>query len=190
MFIFQMFFWPVNCKSRAFTSQYILDMDNILFGSLYYWHSWKLQGLTLLILAIFPNLEMTWFWSVNYICQVCKLKLFFWICWKFWTISMLIGSYLQLLLNIFYLRSTVIIFGAVLFDTFWILWKLLLLKKIFSKSSYIHFFCLNTSNFHNSGMIGLRKMPDPSVNRVFQVALRDEPSHLNDMILPWRALLH
>ena len=31
----------------------------------------------LLILAIFPDLEMLQFWSVNYICQVCELYFYF-----------------------------------------------------------------------------------------------------------------
>ena len=56
-------------------------------------------------LAIFPDLEMTQVWSVNYICQVCKLKLLFSKCPKFWRIFILIGSYLQLSLNILYHRS-------------------------------------------------------------------------------------
>ena len=36
----------------------------------------------------FPDLEMRQFWSVSYVCQICKLKLLF------WTIFILIGSYL------------------------------------------------------------------------------------------------
>ena len=40
----------------------------------------------LLLLAI--DLEMTYFWSVNYICLVCKLKFLIWTCLKFWEIFM------------------------------------------------------------------------------------------------------
>ena len=40
-------------------------------------------GLKLLLLANVPDLEMKQFWSVNYICQVCKFKLLFWKCSKF-----------------------------------------------------------------------------------------------------------
>ena len=36
-----------------------------------------LSILSLLFLAIFPDLEMLKFWSVNYICQVCKLYFYF-----------------------------------------------------------------------------------------------------------------
>ena len=31
----------------------------------------------LLFLAIFPDLKMLQFWSVNYVCQVCKLYIYF-----------------------------------------------------------------------------------------------------------------
>ena len=36
-----------------------------------------LSILSLLFLAIFPDLEMLKFWSVNYICQVCQLYFYF-----------------------------------------------------------------------------------------------------------------
>ena len=49
---------------------------------------------SILLVGIFPDIEMTQFWFVNYACQVCKLKLLFWTCPKFGTIFMLIGSYL------------------------------------------------------------------------------------------------
>ena len=98
-------------------------------------------------LAIFINLEMTQFWSVNYICQVCKLKLLFRTCLKFWTMFILIGSYFQLLLNIYYRRSTAILFGTVLFDTFWWSWKLLFFEenifKVFSSYIYVVFLSKN-----------------------------------------------
>ena len=70
---FRCFFWSVNFAGWAFLSQHIR---------------------ILLLLAIFPDLETAQFWSVNYICQVYKLKLLFWTCPKFWTIFILIGSYL------------------------------------------------------------------------------------------------
>ena len=70
---FRCFFWSVNFAGWAFLSQHIR---------------------ILLLLAIFPDLEMAQFWSVNYICQVYKLKLLYWTCPKFWTIFILIGSYL------------------------------------------------------------------------------------------------
>ena len=62
-------------------------MDNILYENFQYWNSKKLQDKKLLLLESFPDLEMTQFWSLIYVCQVCKLKLLF------WTIFLLIGSY-------------------------------------------------------------------------------------------------
>ena len=39
-------------------------------------------------------------------------------------------------------------------------------KKIFLKSFDIYFFYPKISNFHNSGMVGRRKLPDPSMNNI------------------------
>ena len=36
-----------------------------------------METATLLLLAIFHDMEMTQFWSINNICQVCKLKFLF-----------------------------------------------------------------------------------------------------------------
>ena len=93
---FRCFFWSVNCTSQVFISQHFLDMDNIFSVGIQ-----ELQYETLVLLAIFFDLEMTQFWSVNYIRQVCKSKLLFSLNSKFWTIFMLIGSYFWLFLNIF-----------------------------------------------------------------------------------------
>ena len=49
----------------------------------------------LLFLVIFSDLQMIQFWSVNYVCQVCKLYLLFRFS-KFWVKT----AYFQLLLNI------------------------------------------------------------------------------------------
>ena len=48
----------------------------------------------LLLLAIFPDLEMTKFWSVSYICQLCKLNLLFWTYPEFWAMILLIVPFL------------------------------------------------------------------------------------------------
>ena len=55
-------------------------MGNILFESFYYLafqFLTFLSILSLLFLATFPVLEMLKFWSVIYICQVCKLYFYF-----------------------------------------------------------------------------------------------------------------
>ena len=117
---------------------------------------------------------MTQFWSVNYTCQVSKLKLLFWTCLKFWAIFILIGSYFELLLNTFYRESTAIVFGTVLFYIFWRFWKLVFWRKYFqSLFIFMLFFYLKTINFHNSGIVG---------KLVYNI-----PSHLNDLILAWSA---
>ena len=70
------FFWSVNCTNQVCISSHILNMGNILFEGFQYLvfqFLAFLSILSLLFLAIFPVLEMLKFWSVNYICQVCKL---------------------------------------------------------------------------------------------------------------------
>ena len=47
--------------------------------------------------------------------------------------------------------------------------NLFFLKKVFSKSSYICFFYPKASNFHNSGLVGRRQLPDPLMNNTFDV---------------------
>ena len=67
------------CKSGLLSSR-ILNMRNILFEGLQYLVFQFLAFLSILslvFLAIFPVLEMLMFWSVNYICQVCKLFFYF-----------------------------------------------------------------------------------------------------------------
>ena len=44
-----------------------------------------------------------------------------------------------------------------------------IVENLFSKSSYICFFYPKTSNFHNSEMIGRRKLTDLSMNNIFNV---------------------
>ena len=84
------------------------------------------------------------FGTVCYVCQVCKLKLLF------WTIFILIGSYFYLLLNTFYHSYTTIVFRIVL--------------SILSGDCGNFLFYPETSNLHNSEIVGRRKLPDPSLN--------------------------
>ena len=56
------------------------------------------------------TMQMTQFWSANYICLVHELKFLFQTCRKFWVI---------------FTYSSV--FGSVFVGTFWRLWKLVLL---------------------------------------------------------------
>ena len=135
----------------TFISQHILDMENVLLESFQYRHSWKLQDWTLLHLAIFPDLEMKQFWSVYYICQVCKSKLLFWTCLKFWAISILIGSYLYILSQIYS--------HCIQNCTFWYFIEIVKIfvfsRKYFQSLLIFKFFYPKFSNFHNSGMVCL-----------------------------------
>ena len=74
------FFWSVNCTNQVCMSSHILDMGKVLFGSLQclvFQVLAFLSVLSLLFVAIFTDLEMLQFWSVNYIYQVCKLRVYF-----------------------------------------------------------------------------------------------------------------
>ena len=74
------FFWSVNCANQVCISSHILNMGNILFEGFQYLIFQFLAFLSILslvFLAIFPVLQMLKFWSVNYICQVCKLYFYF-----------------------------------------------------------------------------------------------------------------
>ena len=97
---FRCFFWSVNFAGWALLSQHIR---------------------ILLLLAIFPDLEMAQFWSVNYICQVYKLKLIL-------DMSKILDNiYIDRFLLVAFVKYTllqIIVFGTVFFDTFWKLWKL------------------------------------------------------------------
>ena len=80
----------VNCTNQVCISSHILNMENILFEGFYLLVFKFLALLSILNLhfpAIFSVLEMLKCWSINYICQVCKLYIF-WTCPKFWTIFM------------------------------------------------------------------------------------------------------
>ena len=139
------FFWSVNCTNQVCMSSHIFDMDNVLFGSLQYLVFQVLAFLSilsLLFVAVFTDLEMIQFWSINYICQVCKLHIYFGHVQNF-------GQYLvphfQLLLKyvvqLFYSKVYFyVLFGGGTKPCF--------LTKNCSKSSYICVF-LSSKQSHN-----------------------------------------
>ena len=62
------------------------------------------------------------------------------------------------------------------------------------KSSYICIFILSKKwsnwfqkNLHNSGMVARRKLPDPSLNGIFNAPSIGIRSHFNELILAWSA---
>ena len=70
------FFCSANCTNLVCISSHILIMCNVLFeGFEYLVFSFLafLSILSLFLLVFSPDLEMLHFWSVHYICQVCKL---------------------------------------------------------------------------------------------------------------------
>ena len=116
------------------------------------------------------------FWSVNYICQVCKLYFYFGHVqnfgqylylsvfskhWKFPTFSfkyMFCSHFTQNCILLYFLEAKNPYF----------------VTKNCWKSSYICVFILPKKrrnwfhkNLHNSGMAGRRKLPDSSLNRIF-----------------------
>ena len=99
------------------------------------------------------------FWSVNYIRQVCKLKL---------VLKVLDNVFLDRFLLVAFVKYILwqICSHCIQNCTFLILCRecgnFCSLKKIFSESSYIYvLFYPKTSNFHNSGIIGRRRCLTP-----------------------------
>ena len=127
-------------------------MDNILFEVFYY------SNHHVLFLAIFPDVGMLQFQSVNYICQVCKLYFYFGHVRKSGAISIfeyfketVKVFYFQLLLNI---RCIAIVLTAGFF-VFLEAKKPCFLMKNCSKSSYIFAFNLSknsTINFRKTSL--------------------------------------
>ena len=116
------------------------------------------------------------FWSVNYICQVCKLYFYFghvrnfgqylylsvfsehWKCPTFSFSYMLCSHFTQNHILLYFLEAKNPYFGT----------------KNCWKSSYIRVFIFSKKrrnwlhkNLHNTGMVSRRKLPDPLVNRIF-----------------------
>ena len=115
------------------------------------------------------------FWSVNYICQICKL--YFWTCPKFWTIftfeclvnteGVLLLALVKYMLCSHFTQNCILLYFLEAKNPYFV-------TKNCWKSSYICVFILSKKrcnwfhkNLHNSGMVGRRMLPDPSLNRIF-----------------------
>ena len=125
---------------------------------------------------------MTQFWSVNYICQICKIKLLFSIYPKFYL--------LQLFLDIFYHRSAPM--HSELY--FWVLSgdirNCRFLKKMFWKSSYIYLFFIQksvTSITHEWLVVKSCPTCHWITFLVLEWLIYSIPYH--DLTLPWSAVL-
>ena len=53
----------------------------------------------------------------------------------------------------------------------------------------MYFFYPKTSNFHNSGLVGRRKLPDLSLNNIFSALVIGLQYTLSFLILAWSAVL-
>ena len=79
------FFWSVDCTNQFYISSHILKMAMFEHRKCFIWVFLVFSFLVFSIfkylkstfLAIFPDLKMLQFWSVNYLCQVCKLYFYF-----------------------------------------------------------------------------------------------------------------
>ena len=63
------------------------------------------------------------------------------------------------------------VFGTVLLDTFWKLWKLLFFEQKTFKIVVYLFFLSRNQQLPNSGIFGRRKLPNLSMNNIFNVLL-------------------
>ena len=168
---------------------------NFLVFSVYKNHKFSHH---LFFLAIFPDLEMLQFWSVNYIFQAYKLYFYFGHVRNF-------GQHLylsvfskqwkcQLLAFVKYMLYSHCTENCI-FCTFWRLKTLVLWRKIFQNLLIIGYLCCpknstidSKKNFHNSGTTGCRKLPDPSMICIFNALLSlvyNSHSYFNELILPW-----
>ena len=78
-YFFRFFFWSVNCTNlvcifSCFEHGKCLIYRLLVFSFLVFS---VFKYLKSVFLSIFPELEVLQFWSVNYICQVCKLYFYF-----------------------------------------------------------------------------------------------------------------
>ena len=133
--------------------------------------------LSLLFLAKFPDLEILKFWSVNYICQICKLYFYFGlvqnldnICiWVFLVNieSVLLLALVKYMLCSHFTKNCILLYFLEAKNPYFV-------TKNCWKSSNICVFILPKKwrnwfhkKLHNSRMVGGRKLRDPSLNRTF-----------------------
>lgn len=144
----------------------------------------------LLLLATCPDLEVIQFWFVKNICQVCKLIFLFWT--FFGNIDIDIFPFVALL-KIFYNSSGAFILQICIFGIFWRLPKLFG-HNIFQNLLTVMFIYqekkkkqqnLFSKNFHNTGSVGRRKLPNPRCMTfyIFYEPVCKTSSYLNNLTL-------
>ena len=138
----------------------------------------------------FPDLEMTQFWFVNYICQVCTLKILFWTCPKFWGIFLLIGYiYICSFCQIHFIADLQPLYSELYFlilsDNF-VFWG-----KYFQNLVMFIFFIQKPVTSITQEWLVVQRCPVSSWITFFMLysLVFNIPFHSNDLILTWSAVL-
>ena len=124
----------------------------------------------MLFLAIFPDLEMLKFWSVNYtfILDMSEIfdNIYIWV-FSVNSESVLLLALVKYMLCSHFTQNCILLYFLEAKNPYFVM-------KNCWKSSYICVLILSKKrcnwfhkNLHNSGMVGRRKLPNPSLNRVF-----------------------
>ena len=129
-----------------------------------------LSILSLLFLAIFPDLEMLKFWSVNYtfILDMSEIldNIYIWV-FLVNIESVLLLALVKYMLCNHFTQNCILLYILRAKNPYFV-------TKNWWKSSYICVLILSKKlfnwfqkNLHNSGMVGRTKLPDPSLNGIF-----------------------
>ena len=165
MVIFQMLFLVCELyKSGRHTTAYFG------YGQYFIWE--------ILVLAVMETARpkntsfINFFWSGNETILVCKLYVKSVIFYMFQILDNTYIDRFRLVAFVKYILSLIYSY-CIQNCTFWnfleIAETFVSWKKYFQSLLIIMFFYPKTSNFHDSGMIGHRKLSDPSVNKIFNV---------------------
>ena len=146
---------------------------------------------------------MLQFWSVYYICQVCKLYFYFGQVQNF-------GQYLYFSVfskqwkcptfSFCYIYVVCIVLKVVFFCTFWRLKTLVLWRKIARNLLiFVHLFCPKSSTINcrktsitQEGLVIRRKLRDSLLNRILMIYrfVYTICCHFNKIVLAWSVYFH
>ena len=136
------------------------------------------------------------FWSVNYIYQVCKLHFYFkhvrnfreyFYLSVFSKHCVLLLALVKYILCSYYNQNCILLYFLEAKNPYFV-------RKNCQKYSYICVLILSKKrsnwfhkNLHNWGMVGCRKLPNPSLNGICNALSIGVRSHFNELILAWSA---
>ena len=144
----------------------------------------------------FPDLEMLQFWSVNYLCQACKLYFHFGHVQNFGQYVFLVNSESVLRLVLLNIYCIAILPKTVVFCTFWRLKILVLWRKIVQNILiFVYLFCPKnsatdfTKTIITQEWLVVESCPVPRriVLLMFYQLVYNIRSHFNELILAWSA---